>query len=92
MGFDYDSGNIAKIFPLGVGVRVLTYDPKRRLLYVGNFSSGEVVSVDVDSGIARQRWFVGRFPRDVQLTRNGDALLVTTNIGLVRVALDRPTR
>ena len=90
--FDYDSGRVEKLFPLGVGVRALTYDPARRWLYVVNFSGGELAAVEVDSGVERERWFVGRFARDVRLTRDGHALLVASNVGLVRIALDRPIK
>lgn len=88
--FDYDSGRMEKIFPLGAGVRALAYDPARRRLYVANFPGGDVTAVDVDSGAERARWFVGRFPRDVRLTRDGRALLTTSTVGLLRIGLDHP--
>lgn len=88
--FDYDTGNVEKLFPLGVGVRALAYDPVRRWLFAANFPSGEVTAVDVVSGTERARWFVGRFSHDVRLTRDGRALLVTSNVGLMRIPLDRP--
>jgi hypothetical protein len=34
-----------------------------------------------------RRWFAGRFVRDVRPTRDGSALLVASNLGVVRVQL-----
>jgi len=85
--FDYDSGDAEKLFPLAAGVRALAYDRVRRRLYVANFARGDVTAVDVDTGAQQARWFVGRFPRDLRMSRDGNALLVASTIGLLRIRL-----
>jgi DNA-binding beta-propeller fold protein YncE len=86
--FDYDSGNLEKIYPAWIGARALAYDGVRRWLYISNFLSGMVVAVDADTGALQASWFVGRFPRQLRPTHDGKALLVASNIGLVRVSLE----
>src|SRR5262249_26068315 len=88
--FDYDSGQVERIFPLGVGVRVLTYDASRKWPYVTNAPTREVTALNVASGTVEGRWFAGRFARHLRLTRDNRGLLVTSNLGLVRIALDHP--
>ena len=62
-------------------------DRVRRRLYVANFQRGDVTAVDVDTGAQQARWFVGRFPRDLRMARDGKVLLVTSTIGLLRIRL-----
>jgi hypothetical protein len=47
-----------------------------------------VVAFDERSERVVHRWFVGRFPRWVQPTHDGQALLATSNLGIVRISPD----
>jgi len=47
-----------------------------------------VLAFDERSERIVDRWFVGRFSRWVMLTRDGNALLATGNLGIVRTPLD----
>jgi hypothetical protein len=84
---DLDSGRYLSRRFVGIGVRAVTWDPRRRVVYLADFLRGEVFAVEPDSGRETARWFVGRFVRQTVLTRDGRALLVTSNVGVVRVEL-----
>ncbi len=84
---DFDTGRLSSIARAEVGLRILRFDARRRRLYAGNFLRGYVVELDADSKQELRRWFVGRFARDVRLTRDGRALLVASNLGIVRISL-----
>jgi hypothetical protein len=85
---DYDSGRVLRRIPIDFGMRYVTLDGDRGLVYLGNFLRGDVVALDLDSGAEVARWFVGRFVRHVALTRDRQALLATSNLGVVRIPLD----
>jgi DNA-binding beta-propeller fold protein YncE len=85
---DRRSGDVVDRAFVGFGVRPLTYDPRRNVVYVGNFLRGDVVAFDVRTGTVTRRWFGGRYLRDLELTRDGTGLLVTSNLGVVRIDLD----
>jgi hypothetical protein len=85
---DYDSGRVEKRWFVGPGMRSVAYDRARRRVYFTDFLRGNVVALDEPSGRIVARWFVGRFSRWVRLTRDGHALLATSNLGIVRIALN----
>lgn len=85
---DYDSGRILRRIPIDFGVRYVTLDGERRLIYLANFLRGDIVALNLDTGAEVARWFAGRFVRQVLLTRNRRALLVTSNLGVVQISLD----
>ncbi len=87
---DYDTGAVLDTWWAEPGLRSAAFDARRRRLYFSNFLRGDVIAYDVDSGRAVRRWFVGRFARYVALTRDGTALLATSNLGVVRIALPPP--
>jgi hypothetical protein len=82
---DYDGGQYLRRWFVGLGVRAVTWDPARRRVYLGDFLRGEVFAVDPDTGRETGRWFAGRFVRQIVLSK--DSLLVTSNAGVVRIAL-----
>jgi hypothetical protein len=84
---DYDTGRVEKRWFVGLGMRSVAYDRARRRVYFNNFLRGEVLAFDERSERITDRWFVGRFSRWVRLTRDGRALLATSNLGIVRIPL-----
>ena len=84
---DYDSGRILRRTFIGFGARSLALDLPRGRLYASYFLSGDVVAIDLASGAVVERWFAGRFVRSVQLAPDRQALLVTSNLGIVRIPL-----
>ena len=88
---DYDSGQILRKHWIGFGMRGVTLDRRRGLVYVTDFLGGYVRAIDTATGEERARWFVGRFPREAYLSRDGDSLFVGSTLGVVRIQLD-PTR
>lgn len=84
---DYDSGNYLARWFVGLGIRAVTWDPARKVVYLGDFLRGEVFALDPASGRELGRWFAGRFVRQIVISRDGRALLVTSNAGVVRIAL-----
>jgi hypothetical protein len=84
---DFDSGRYLSRRFVGIGVRAIAWDARRRVAYLADFLRGDVFAVDPDRGRETQRWFVGRFVRQLVLTRDGAALLATSNVGVVRIEL-----
>lgn len=84
---DRNSGDILDRAFVGFGVRPVTYDPQRNVLYAGNFLRGDVLAFDVATRRVKRRWFAGRFVRDIELTRDGAGILVTSNAGIVQIDL-----
>jgi len=84
---DFETGRLLSLGRTEIGLRMLRFDSQRRRLYAGNFLRGYVVELDADSKQQLRRWFVGRFARDVRLTRDRSALLVASNLGIVRISL-----
>ena len=85
---DYDTGRVEQRWFVGLGMRSVAYDRLRRRVYFTDFLRGNVFAFDEPSERIVARWFVGRFSRWVRLTRDGRALLVTSNLGIVRIPLD----
>jgi hypothetical protein len=85
---DYDSGRVDERWFVGFGRRSVAYDATRRRVYLTDFLRGNVMALDEASGRVVGRWFVGRFSRQVRLTRDGRALLASSNLGIVRIPLD----
>ena len=84
----YDSGEVEDLSFVGFGMRSVAWDARRRRVYLTRFFRGEIVAVDADSGKEVGRWFVGRFPCQVRLARDGRSLLAGTTAGVVRIRLD----
>lgn len=84
---DYDSGRTEKRWWVGFGMRSVAYDRARRRVYFTDFLRGEVLAFDERTEQIVARWFVGRFSRWVRLTPDGNALLATGNLGVVRIPL-----
>jgi hypothetical protein len=85
---DEPSGAIERSVFVGFGLRSVAYDRGRHRVYLSDFLGGDVLAIAADSGREVARWFAGRFVREVRLSRRGDALFVTSNAGIVRIALD----
>ncbi|MFT3714008.1 MAG: hypothetical protein QM817_40625 [Archangium sp.] len=84
---DYDSGRYLSTHFVGFGVRAVTWDSRRRVVYLADFLRGDVFVVDPETGHESARWFVGRFVRSVTLSRDGSALFATSTAGVVRITL-----
>ena len=85
---DYDSGKVLRRIPTDFGMRYVSFDRERHLVYVANFLRGDIVAIDIETGAELSRWFAGRFVRHVVLTRDHQALLATSNIGVMHIPLD----
>lgn len=84
---DYDSGQIVRLDSTSFGLRFLRHDSAGQRIYAGDFLRGYVVELDAASKRELRRWFVGHFARDIRITRDLRALLVATNLGIVRILL-----
>jgi hypothetical protein len=84
---DYDTGDIVQRSFVGFGLRSLAFDARRGRVYAAVFLTGDVIAMDAASGAVVDRWFTGRFVRYVTLSRDGDAILATSNVGVVRIPL-----
>lgn len=85
---DARTGKVNRRWIVGPGMRSTTYDARRRRVYFTDFLRGYILGFDEDSGRIVNRWFVGRFPRWVRPTPDGGSLLVTSNLGIVRISLE----
>ena len=86
---DYDTGAVLRWTWVGLGgMRQVAYDRQRRRLFVANFHGGRVTALDPETGDEVAHWFAGRFVRDLALARDGRSLLVTSNLGVLRIRLD----
>lgn len=85
---DYQGGQTERRWWIGFGMRSVAYDRVRRRVYFTDFLRGEVLAFDERAEKIVARWFVGRFSRWVRLTRDGNALLATGNMGVVRIRLE----
>jgi hypothetical protein len=85
---DYDTGKITGSRFAGFGLRSMVSDTARRRLYVADFLRGDVLALDMDTGIEKQRWFAGRFVRGLRLASDGKSLLVGSNLGVLRIPLN----
>lgn len=84
---DYDTGALLRTDFVGFGIRSLTYDGARRRIYATSFLAGFVAALDGATLDEVDRWWVGRFPRAATISRDGAALLVGTNLGVVAIEL-----
>ncbi len=82
---DYDSGEVLRWSFIGFGIRSMVLDRLRHRLYGVSFPDGHLTAIDTDTGRPVGRWFVGRFPRGVALSRDGRSVLVASSFGVVRV-------
>jgi hypothetical protein len=85
---DYESGDVLERRFVGFDVRAVAFDPRRERVYLAHYLTGAVVALDAAAYRESARWSVGRFVRDLVLSRDGRSLLVTSNLGLTRIQLD----
>lgn len=85
---EYSTGRVLRTWFVGLGMRSVEHDPVRRRVYFTDFLRGYVHAFDLRTERVTARWFVGRYARFVRLTRDGSALLATSNVGIVRIPLD----
>jgi hypothetical protein len=83
----YDSGAVAFRRFVGFDIRPVAVDRARGRVYVGEFFGGTVHALDAATGREVARWFVGRYVRDLQVSRDGAALLAASNVGIVGIRL-----
>ncbi len=74
---------------LGRGLRLLLWDERRNVAYVGNRVTGDLVAIDGATLAERGRVHVGRRMRTLSLTPDGQALLLGSVVGGVRVDVER---
>jgi hypothetical protein len=84
---NYDTGRLERTWFTGFGARPVVYDARRQRLYVGNFLRGDLTAYDAQTGAELARWSTGHYLRRLVLTHEGDALLASSNVGLLKIAL-----
>lgn len=87
---DQDSGRVERYLYVGFALRSVAYDGRRDRLYLTDFLGGDVIALDASTGAEVNRWFAGRFVREVKLRRDGTGLVVTSNLGVSLIDLDAP--
>lgn len=95
----FNAGTVAKLArdPLRVvathsldrGVRLMLWDERRRVVYVGNRNTGALDALDGETLAVRGHVHVGRRMRTLSLTPDGRWLMLGSVVGGVRVDLDR---
>ncbi len=88
---DYDSGRVERAHFVGFALRAVAFDASRQRVYLADFLGGNVRAFDAITGQEIMRWFVGRFVREVHISRDGKQLLSTSTLGVVRINLDSST-
>ncbi|HPQ68649.1 MAG TPA: hypothetical protein PKW95_05940 [bacterium] len=85
--FDPDSLAIVHREKLGLTVRDLAWDAKRRLLYVVNYYAGELLAYDPQARQVKRRYDVGPIARHPIFDPAGDELLIRSNVGIFALDL-----
>lgn len=88
---DQDSGQVERYRYVGFALRSVAYDARRGRVYLTDFLGGDVIAIDATTGVEVARWFAGRFVREVKPRRDGNGLVVTSNLGLTLIDLGAPT-
>ncbi len=83
--YDYDSGELIEQHFTGFGMRAVLLNEGR--LYMANFLRGDVTETDPATGQPLRSWFVGRFVRNLSVSRDRKSLWTTSTLGVVRIAL-----
>lgn len=73
---------------VGVGLRELTFDSRRGVLYAANYIRGEIVGVSPETGRILKKIFVGRRIRQISYEPRIDRLLATSANGFMEIRLD----
>ncbi|MCB9488004.1 MAG: hypothetical protein H6684_04660 [Deltaproteobacteria bacterium] len=71
--------------PLEVGIRDLTFDAKRRVLYVAGYFRGGLYALDVDSGRILGKLDLGPALKPPQLSDDGRFLYIRSSAGVFQV-------
>jgi len=79
---------IVRTIRAGYGPRDLAFDPRRRVLFIGNYFDGTLDIVRLADGQRLRRFFVGDLLRGLWLDESRDRLLAAVGCG-VRV-IDLP--
>ena len=74
---------------LGVGLKLVRHDPRRDLLYVGNYLTGKLYIVSWRRRRVLSTVFVGARNQALLLVPGSGRLFTTTNYGLFEVKVDR---
>lgn len=82
---ELDTGRVTRSRFVGLGLRSVLLDRSRGRLYVADFLRGTVRELDAGSLAVLRTWFAGRYVRDIVPARDGRGLLVTSNLGVVRI-------
>jgi hypothetical protein len=85
---DYDTSRLERAHFVGFALRSVAFDARRRRVYLADFLGGDVLAVDVSSGAEVKRWFVGHFIRELRISHDGNKLLSTSNLGIIRIDLE----
>ena len=89
--FDLDSLAVVHRETLGLTVRDLAWDAKRRLLYVVNYYAGELLAYDPQARQIKRRYDVGPIARHPIFDPAGDELLIRSNVGIFALDLQQAT-
>lgn len=75
----YDANlRLVKTIGRQMGLRAVTFDRTRRLLYVGDYFRGYVEALDVDRDIVVHKWWVGDSIRSLHYYDDTDEILATS--------------
>lgn len=74
---------VADRIEVGFGVRDLDVDPKRNLLFAGNYFDGTLDVVDIATGKRLARHYAGRLLRGLYYHRDTDRLFLATGCGIL---------
>lgn len=74
---------VKKRIKTGFGSRDLEYDPKRNILFVGNYFDGTLDLYDADTGKRISRHYAGRLLRGLLYHAESDRIFLATGCGLL---------
>lgn len=85
MRFDADQLNLKGYIPATLGVRAIAIDEVRDLLFYGNIATGQLVVIDLKSSKRLRTYYLGPWPRTIQLNVESGTAYVSSRGALYRV-------
>ena len=85
MRFDADQLQPKGYIPAPFGVRAIAIDESRDLLLCGNIATGQLMVIELKSGRALRRYYLGPWLRTIQLQIESGIAYVSSNGALYRV-------
>jgi hypothetical protein len=85
MRFDADQLHLKGYIPATLGVRAIAIDEVRDLLFYGNIATGQLVVIDLNSNKRLKTYYLGPWPRTIQLNVESGTAYVSSRGALYRV-------